>query len=571
MSRRANIGAVPIVPKATGLRRSLSLLESTVFDAVIVGGGITGACIAHDAALRGLTVALIEQRDFGGATSAASSKLLHGGIRHLQQLRIDKVRESLRERAHFRRIAPHLSHWVPFLIPTYRTLRRGRWFLGRGLELYARLGGTGEAVDPATGTWLDRAELERVAPLVAEGDGVTGALVLNECHLHSSERMTLALVKTAAAHGALVANYVAAEGLLREGSRVVGVRARDVECGGEFPIRARVTVNAAGPWLPALNERFAAGTLRRPVTGLAVGAHVVTRQIMDRFAVALSTRRRSAALVGRGGRHVFVIPWRGHSLIGTSNRPFAGDPAVVRPTPEDVSDLVEDVNRALPSAAMGAGDVRHAFAGLYPLTAPRVKPGVYQGAADYQVIDHERLGGAPGVVSALGAKYTTARRLAELATTVVCRKLNRRDERCRTPETPLVGTDAADPAGLRRRVAALSGDRLGSETVAALVRHYGVEALRVVKCAADDPAGLERMAADRETIAAEVIFAVEHEMARQLGDVVFRRTGLGTLGHPGADCLERCARIMAARLGWSDEHRRRQVKWTRAVFPVAAA
>ena len=386
------------------MRRSPAALENTTFDAVVIGGGITGACIAHDAALRGLSVALIEQGDFGGATSAASSKLLHGGIRHLQQLRVDKVRESARERSHFRRIAPHLSRWVPFLVPTDRTFRRGRWFLGCGMELYALLGGADElsgASGPPSGTWLDRAALGRVAPLIADCEAVTGALVLNECHLHSSERMTLAFVKTAVAHGASAANYVAADGLLRDGSRVVGVRARDVERGDEFPIRARVTVNAAGPWLPGLNDRFAVGALRRPVTAMAMGAHIVTRQVMGGFAAALSTGRASAALVGRGGRHVFVIPWRGHSLIGTSNRRFQGEPAAVEPTKEDVADLVGDVNRAIPSAPLAPDDVRHAFAGLYPLTAARIDPVVYQGAADYQIVDHGRHGGAEGALMAL--------------------------------------------------------------------------------------------------------------------------------------------------------------------------
>ena len=561
------------VLKAVGLRRSPATLENTTFDAVVIGGGITGACIAHDAALRGLSVALIEQGDFGGATSAASSKLLHGGIRHLQQLRVDKVRESARERSHFRRIAPHLSRWVPFLVPTDRTFRRGRWFLGCGMELYALLGGADGppgASAPPTGTWFDRAALGRVAPLIADCEGVTGALVLNECHLHSSERMTLAFVKTAVAHGAAVANYVAADGLLRDGSRVVGVRARDVERGGEFPIRARVTVNAAGPWLPGLNDRFAVGALRRPVTAIAMGAHIVTRQVMGGFAVALSTGRASAALVGRGGRHVFVIPWRGHSLIGTSNRRFQGDPAAVEPTKEDVADLVGDVNRAIPSAPLAPDDVRHAFAGVYPLTAARIDPVVYQGAADYQIVDHGRHGGAEGVVSALGAKYTTARRLAELTTTAVCEKLGRRDVRCRTPDAPLVGGDIADPAALRREVAKLYGDRLGPATIDTLVRHYGAEAFRVIECAFEDTTGLQQVASDRETIAAEVVFAVEHEMARQLADVVFRRTGLGTLGDPGYGCLERCARIMAVRLGWSESHRWQQIARTQALFPVAS-
>lgn len=553
------------------MRRSLVSLDATIFDAVIIGGGITGACIAHDAALRGLSVAIIERDDFGGATSAASSKLLHGGIRHLQQLRIDKVRESVVERSHFRRIAPHLVRWVPFLVPTDRSLRRGRWFLGCGVELYALLGGAdepSEASGPPTGTWIDRAALAQTAPEVADGGDVAGALVVNECHLHSSERMTLAFVKTAAANGAVAANYVAAEGLLREGSRVVGVRARDRERGDELRVRGRVTVNAAGPWLPGLNDRFAVGPLRRPVTGMALGAHIVTRPLTGSFAAALSTGRASASLVGRGGRHVFVIPWRGHSLIGTSNRSFHGDPDSAAPAEQDVAELVGDVNRALPSAALESGDVRHAFAGLYPLTASRIESGVYQGAADYQVIDHGRHGGAEGVVSALGAKYTTARRLAELATTVVCAKLGRPDAVCRTRETPLAGGDTP-AAAVRREVAGRWGKRLEAPAIDALIHGYGAEAGRVLDRTREDPSGLRRVAPGRATIEAEVVHAVEREMATRLADVVLRRTGLGALGHPGDDCLERCARIMAPRLGWSDAHRQEEVRRTRALFPVA--
>ena len=234
-------------------------------------------------------------------------------------------------------------------------------------------------------------------------------------------------------------------------------------------------------------------------------------------------------------------------------------------------DLVGDVQRAMPSVELAVGDVRHAFAGVYPLTAARIEPGTYQGATDYQIIDHGRRNGAEGVVSALGAKYTTARRLAELATTLVCRKLGCPDERCRTPETPLLGGDIADPAAVRREVATRGGERLRPATIETLVRHYGGEAARVLGGAREDPRGLDPVALCRETIAAEVIFAVEHEMARRLADVVFRRTGLGTLGHPGDDCLERCARIMAARLGWSEAHRREQIERTRALFPVVAA
>ena len=555
------------------MRRSLATLDRTSFDVVIIGGGITGACLAHDAALRGLSVALIEREDFGGATSAASSRILHGGIRHLQRLRLDKLRESAQERMHLRRIAPHLVRWVPFLVPTDRTLARGRWVLAGGMALYALLGGADEAGDDLrvpSGTYFDRSALGREAPSLTADSRFTGAFVLNECHLHSSERMTLAFIKTAVRNGAVVANYVASEGLLREGRRVVGVRARDIGHGDELRIRARVTVNAAGPWLPGLNARFAVGPLRRPVNGFAQGAHIVTRQVLEPYAAAFPTQRASGALVDRGGRHVFVIPWRGHSLIGTSNRPFGSEPGDVRPEAQDLVDLLEDVNRAMPSAALRRDDVLHAFAGLYPLTARRIDADAYQGTGDYQIVDHGEHGLADGIVSVLGAKYTTARRVAELATDLICRKLGRSDAPCRTREMPLVGR-LPDGMPLRRRIGESYGNALDPAVVESLLRHYGEEADNVLRGAASDSSLLRPVAAGRETIEAEVVYSVEHEMATRLADVVFRRTGLGTLGHPGDSGLERCATIMAERLGWSEARRTDELRRTRACFPVPPA
>jgi len=554
------------------LRRSLSALERTVFDVVIVGGGITGACLAHDGASRGLAVALVERCDFGGATSAASSKILHGGIRYLQQFRFDKVRESARERGTLRRIAPHLVRRVPFLIPIEGTPLRGHWPVWAGLALYTLLGGADEPGDDLrtrSGTYLDRAALEQEAPALAASHRFKGALVLNEYHLHSSERMTLAFLKTAVRHGAVVANYVTTTALVREGTRVVGMRARTPE-GDEIRVRARITINAAGPWLPGLNEEHAVGPLRRPVTGFAQGVHIITRQLLTDYAAALPTSRASGALVDRGGRHVFVIPWRGHSLIGTSNRPFRGEMSDVRPMAQDVSDLLDDVNRAMPSAHLDCDGVRHAFAGLYPLITRRIDANAYQGTGDYQIVDHERDGTAPGFVSVLGSKFTTARRVAELAMDLVCRKLGRHGTGCRSHQISLVGS-VPTVSALRQQLRARYRDSLAAATIESLVRTYGAETDDVLRSAGGDRSLLRRLSAGRETIEAEVVYAVEHEMAQQLSDVVFRRTGLGTLGHPGEPALERCATLMAAKLEWTKAHRAGQLGSTRACFPIPPA
>ena len=559
------------------MHRKLSNFEGRVFDVVVVGGGISGACVAHDAAQRGLAVALVERGDFGGATSAASSKLLHGGVRYLQQLRLYKVRESARERLFLKTIAPHLSHWVPFLIPTHRGVRRGRRLLQLGLGLHDLLspGANGHVTDPAVrpppNRFYDCDELERLVPGLCAGQDITGAHLIHESHLHSSERMTLAFVKSAVRAGAEVANYVGAVDVVRVDGRVAGVKATDTIGGGQLDIRALLVVNAAGPWLPGLNTRLRLGSLRRPVTGFSKGSHIVARQIFDTHAVALPTARSASAILHRGGRHIFAIPWRGHSLIGTTDRPYEGPLDDVGPTEQDVDDLIGDVNRALPNVDLKRDDVCHAFAGLYPLTAERLQGDVYQGSGDYQLVDHGREDGVDGVVSVLGAKYTTARRLAERATTLVCAKLGRGEAVCRTMETPVVGGAIDDLETFTRDAVTRHAGHLDRKTVEHLVRHYGSEADAVVASTAGSAAGLERLSPDRESIEAEVIFGVEREMALKLADVVFRRTGLGTLGHPGHRCLQRCAEVMAERLGWTETETQRQVQLTSSMFPLHTA
>jgi glycerol-3-phosphate dehydrogenase len=551
------------------MQREPDRLSRGEFDLLVIGGGITGACIAHDAALRGLSVALVEKDDFGGATSSASSKLLHGGIRYLQQGRLDKVRESAMERAAFQAIAPQLSSYVPFLIPTYAGWARGKLALSAGVRLYEWLtaGQNDRIPDPArhvpSSEWLTAAELHRHIGGLAPLGPVTGACVIYESHMHSSERMTLAFIKTAARNGAVVANYVAANGYLQSGRRVSGVRVRDTLAGREFPISARLTVNAAGPWLAAFDDNLAAGSLARRITAFSYGAHIVTRPILRDAAIALSTRRRANAVVTRGGRHVFVIPWRGHALIGTSDRPFTGNIDDVRPTEEDVADLIGDVNGALPGAGLSRDDVRHAFAGLYPLTEEIVRGDVYQGSGDYQIADHAARDGIEGCMSVLGAKFTTARRLAERAIDLACRKLERPRVACETHRRPLVGGEIRDGRVLeddvRRRYPTVPAD-----TVRHLIASYGSAVHEVLTVGGPD--GQRRITPLRESVEAEIVYAVEREMAVRLEDVIFRRTGIGTVGHPGEECLRRCADIIGTRLGWTPDRRADEIRRTERRF-----
>jgi glycerol-3-phosphate dehydrogenase len=547
------------------MQRNSEQFRHRRFDVLIVGGGITGACLAHDAALRGLSVALVERGDFASATSSASSKLLHGGVRYLQQMQLRKVRESAFESASFQRIAPHLSRWVPFLVPTYRSLARGRALVRTGMALYEALtvGRNGMIDDPAkkapANFYLGRPALLERVPLLAARRDLSGAQVLYESHIYNSERMVLAFVKAAVENGAVIGNYFSLVGFLQENGAVAGGSVRDELTGETFPVRATMVANAAGPWIPALNRSLPGADLFRPITRFSSGAHIVTRLVQEEFALAVGTSRPAQTLVDRGGRHVFVIPWRNHSLIGTTNSPYAGDLDSVRPTESDVASLLADVNTALPGASLARQDVRYSYAGLYPLVEEVVRPEVYQGTGEYQVVDHA-LGGVDGLISVLGSKYTTARKVAESGADLLERKLGRGVTPCRTATTPLPSGDIPRIETFTARAIERHAPRLPEVTIRHLVSSYGTEIDAVVAAAAAHPGGFSQLAADRESIEAEVIYALEHELAVRLEDVVFRRTGLGTLGHPGPRCIRRCAELMGARLGWTEEAAAREIE-----------
>lgn len=547
------------------MTRDLGRLTDRTFDLVVIGGGITGACIAHDATLRGLSVALVEADDFGAATSAASSKLLHGGIRYLQQLQFGKVRESASERGAFLRIAPHLVRWLPFLIPTTRSLSKGRLLLGAGVTAYRALiddttpAGLPRGIEEPAGGFVSREELLGRYPILTSLGTVTGAWVIHEAHMQSSERMTLAFVKAATGRGAIAANHLRVSRIRRAGARVTGVDATDRFTGTSWSIEGRLVVNAAGPWLGQLNADLGAARLERDITAFSKGVHLVTRPLLDDVAVAIPTHHQNQAVIQRGGRHFFVIPWRGRSLIGTANLPFAGDPADVDATRDDVSTFLCEINEALPGARLGPDDVDHAFAGLYPLTEDVIRPEVYQGTGSYQLVDHAADGGLANLVSVLGAKYTTARRLAEQAVDLAVRKLGLAAPPCQTRATPLPGGAITDVERFRRDVRARYRDVLPADVIDHLLTHYGTEIDAVIDCGRMHPTGLARVCDAQPAIEAEVHVAVASEMAVTLADVVFRRTGLGTAGSPGPDALGRCASIMATALGWSEDRRRQEV------------
>ncbi|MCI5165781.1 MAG: glycerol-3-phosphate dehydrogenase/oxidase, partial [Candidatus Electrothrix sp. GM3_4] len=509
----------------------LQRLKEQQFDILVIGGGITGACIAHDAALRGFSVALIERRDFGGFTSSASSKLLHGGIRYLPKGQVWKVRESGREQMILQNLAPHLVRWRPFLVPTEHglSLTKGAWAIKIAMKIYGlcHFGLEGLLDNPARkppqGAFLDVETALAAAPQLSSVDRLSGAQVLFESHMHSSERMTLAFLKTAVSNGATIANYLEAEQYLTEQGRIEGVAVRDTLTGEQFSLRARLTINSAGPATQALNRLVPALHLRlkKELTGFARGVHLVTRQVHPEYALALTSPEKTEGFVTRGGRHFFIIPWRGRSLIGTTNVPFKETFDEVKVTQKDIDDFLVDINEGLPDLHLTREDVHYAYTGLYPLIVRKIEEDKYQGTGEYQLVDHEATDEIAGLITALGAKFTTARNMAEKTMNLAVQKITeeiteeiaKQKKTCCTASTPLLEGDIADLPGFlqekKQQYTNQYKDLLPADAVEHLVCYHGAEIDQVMALAADRPELLQPLSPTLFTLAVDVLYAVQ--------------------------------------------------------------
>jgi glycerol-3-phosphate dehydrogenase len=399
------------------VRRDLPALAALDHDVVVVGGGIYGAAVAFDAAQRGLVTALVEREDFASGASWNSLKTIHGGMRHLQRADVFRLRESAGELGTLLRIAPALVRPLPFLVPTYGHGALGREAFATGLFVADRLTASRNRDLPPerripAGRTVAPEEAERLVPGL-ERRSLSGAALWYDAQARSTERLTLGFVRAAAEAGALCANHAEAVAYLRSSGRVRGVAVRDLLGGGSFELRARVVVNAAGPWA---DDLIALCGLRRPRARLLRARNLVLSRTP---AGPLAVGARSA------GRFLFLVPWEGRTLVGTSYEP-ASD------APSDPLDFFAEVQRAFPWAGLERGDIALVHEGLVPAEGESSRPSTRS-----RLIDHETEDGLPGLLSLQGAKYTTARAEAERAVDFLVRKLGRPAQRCRTAAAPL--------------------------------------------------------------------------------------------------------------------------------------
>ncbi len=526
------------------------------YDLVIVGGGITGAGIARDAAHRGLRAVVVEKRDFGSGTSSKSSKLVHGGLRYLEQGELKLVFEGTNERALQMRKAPHLVRPVPFLFPVYKNARRGLEVVNIGLWIYDALamfrshklhntyrGAKVRALEPALRT-----------------DGLVGGIEYYDC-LTDDARLVLENVLDARTLGAEALSYTRATSLVRdEVGRVCGVRVKDELTGAERELRTRCVVMAAGPWTDRLLGDLGVDFGRKLIAPTK-GVHIVVdhAKLPVQRAITMTTRDR---------RVFFCIPWVERTVVGTTDTYFDGDPEDVAADLADVQYLCDAANGYFPDAKLGPDDVISTWAGLRPLIAPD-----HTARASDVSREHEVFVRDDGIIVIAGGKLTTYRRMAkEACDRAVDWLMDRGDaalegrtiKKCRTKHRSLPGAQGMEQHSQKgvQAIAARLADLAGIDARVAehLSQTYGMRAESVALRGLSDKSLLTRINADLPYVWAEVDHAVETDLARTVEDVLVRRIPLCLRGRDqGLDVADTIAARMAAKLGWSDAERARQI------------
>jgi glycerol-3-phosphate dehydrogenase len=521
---------------------AVNALGAEPFDVLVIGGGITGAGVALDAATRGYSVGLVERADYASGTSSRSSKLVHGGLRYLQNFDLGLVREALLERQINVRLAPHLVKPLPLVVPAFDGARPDR-LVGLGLNMYdvmaverlrrsplrRRLAREDADWSPARHRVIGPEEVAELVPALASR-APTGGYLFYDCQT-DDVRLVLTVLAEAERFGAVAANRVEALGLLEDGGRAIGARIRDGESGSEFDVRAANVVNATGVWADRLRPSELHDEAEVPVIRPSRGTHLV----LD--AAKLPMKAGAIAPAG-GGRTIFVLPWLGQTLIGTTDNDYEGELDHIRPSGEDVDYLLEAVNDFF-RVSLQPGDVAGAYAGVRPLIStgdPRKSVDISRKAELYET--------SSGMVTITGGKLTTWRRMAKLAVDRIVER-DGQELPCRTHEIPL--GMAVDPGDLARV------DGLEDAAYAQLAGRYGHVSHDVLALAGEFPGPILGGMPD---LMAEVAHAVRREQARTVGDVLLRRTRLAlTAGRAllASDAPERVAAVVCGELGGEPE------------------
>lgn len=514
------------------------------YDLIIIGGGINGAGIARDAAIRGLKVILLEKSDFGSGTSSWSSRLIHGGLRYLEYAEIPLVYESLHERGYLRKIASHLVDRIRINIPIYEASKRGPLLIRLGMIAYDLL--SIRKTLPRH-RMLNRDEMMQEAPGL-NVEGLRGGAQYFDAQVTFIERLVLENVIAAEQAGAVVSNYSAVDVIGPHDGSMRNVAYVDQQSGKKYRVKGRIVINAAGPWVDRVLRTT--GTKSRRLMGGTKGSHIVVGEFdgapRDAFYVEAAT----------DGRPFFIIPWNRQYLIGTTDIRYGRDPDNARASNREIQYLLKETNRVFPGAGLTTDDIHFAYAGVRPL--PRRRKGPESAITRKHIIKRHRRE-LRGIISIIGGKLTTFRNLAEQTVDRIDKALDAGLSPCSTADTPLPGALGIEEACVRLDDFGGLSER-GRERMRCI---YGGRATLILDLAAAEPELSEFIDSGNSVLAAEVVFCIRHEYAKNLTDLMHRRLMLGLSPDQGESNIDAISRIAATEFGWDAEELQKQLNMLR--------
>lgn len=526
--------------------RDISLLAKTDFDAVIVGGGIHGATAFQQLSQSGLKVALIEQNDFGGGTSANSLKILHGGLRYLQHLNFKRMRESINSRKYFMEVAPHLIEPMPCIMPTYGMGMQGKPVMGLAMAMFDIISCDRNSNAPDTNKvgrsrLLSRKECLQIGPGIAP-EGLTGAALWYDDLITNTERMVLSFVREGCQAGSMAANYTQATKINHINNQVTGVEVMDRLTGKSFSLQTPLVINASGPWLNEVIQETPAASVTKALSK-AVNI-VVNKPLFKDHGVGLAGTKEyedQDAKIKRGKRLYFFAPWKGQTIIGTTYTLYNDKAENLTVTPDDIEEILEEVNAIYPKAQLSRSDVIFSHTGLMP--AQNQDSSEPQLVKHSRVIDHNEEGGLNGLFSIEGVKYTTAPAIARDTLQIVNKFRKNNSVPANYIEPELEAEHNAHDKTLLNKY---------QSRFPHIQDNYGPDSAKVYKIIDTETGTSGVVRQEPLLLEAEVLFSTRHEMAVKLSDIILRRTDCGTTGCPSDTVLRHIARIMAAELGWDE-------------------
>ncbi len=533
------------------------------FDLIVIGGGITGATIAYEAASRGLSVALLEKSDFGGATSSATSKMIHGGLRYLSKFELSLVYESLRERKVLMNIAPNFVSPKPFVYAVYKGDKTPGWMVRIGLTLYDLLSFDRNKIwdksKKVPGHKKVSVKEISAKEKYVNTEGLVGGLKYYDGFSISPERLTLAFIKSAIKYGAKVANYTEVRDFHyseKDGKKkVVGVQVYDFEASREYTLHGKAIVNCTGPWADIMVAK-AFGREAKYHLKRSEGIHMVTDKLVSEYVFTSATK---------SGRHFFVVPWRNKSFIGTTDQEYFGAPDDYKITQQSLDSFIDEVNQVFGNGStLMRPDIRFVYGGLRPLVESNTGD-VYKASRKYEIVDHGQ-DGLEGFYTIEGGKYTTSRSLAQKVVKLVGKKLGVGMPPSISAKQHLAGCEIENmEAFTAQKIKEYKG--FDEQQITYLTQMYGAELDTLMEVARENEKYRLKLNADGE-ILGQVVYAIRSEIATKLPDILFRRTGLGTLVHPGKEILNMVANVAAKELNWDDARKQKELEEVEKKFKI---